>query len=755
MKRRLFPVVVSLLLVGLAAATALAAPPLRLVTAREGPIAAMLQAKGLIPPGADQDQIDAIVQAYLNRVRSKSNDWVNPKAAAKLAARETAASEHGNLLYGKKLGKLVGVAPAVNVTYGDPAETGKILVMLVEFTDPAHNLLPEPDRTVNNTDYWVPDFSVAHYQKMLFDRTPGALTMANYYIQQSNGLYTVEGQVYGWYRVNNPEYVYGRDSESGIDNAIKNPAELIRDMLLQMEADGRIGEVPWSEYDGDGDGFIDHIMIVHAGAGQEGGGGAQGDDAIWSHSSFADWGNNGIPIPGTNLRIGPYTMMPEDGSIGVFCHEFAHDLGLPDEYDTIYSGESSPAFWTLMASGSWLGDDQALGTCPSSISIWGRYVLGWVNPAVVTLDDLRSGAQTFKLDHSNHLTDEAQAIRVSLPKKPFTISVNLPYSGLYEWWSGMGDQVERCLSRVFDLSMVSSAHLNFWTWYDIEQDWDYGYVEVSTDNGATWTSLPGAITTNDDPNGQNAGNGITGSSNGWILASFDLTPFAGREIMLRFRYWTDMAVQGKGWCIDDVTIPEIGFFDNVESGNQGWLKTGGPGEWTIFEGTSTKMVTHYYLMEWRDFTEFDRSLRTCYNYTGATWAERFSYNPGLLLWYRDTAYVENWVGVHPGHGFLLVVDSHDTILRTPNKGLPWRTRIQVMDAPFGVERTIENTLTRDDKSRTYQSLPPVPNFDDNKTYLSPAYPISGVLLPNYGVSFRVLGAAPDQSAALVSIHTKP
>src|SRR5690242_9135804 len=96
-------------------------------------------------------------------------------------------------------------------------------------------------------------------------------------------------------------------------------------------------------------------------------------------------------------------MMPEDGGVGVFAHEFGHDLGLPDEYDTIYSGRGdSVAFWSLMSGGSWVG--QPAQTQPSDISIWGRYSLGWLNPqdnlAVATLADLMNGPAQLRLEQA-------------------------------------------------------------------------------------------------------------------------------------------------------------------------------------------------------------------------------------------------------------------------------------------------------------------------------------------------------------------
>ena len=112
----------------------------------------------------------------------------------------------------------------------------------------------------------------------------------------------------------------------------------------------------FDQYDknGDGnknepDGVIDHLMVIHAGVGQEAGGGKLGNDAIWSHRSKVGQNhmqlkvqNAKVPYWGGKMAAFDYTIEPEDGAVGVFAHEFGHDLGLPDEYDTKYSGSGEP-----------------------------------------------------------------------------------------------------------------------------------------------------------------------------------------------------------------------------------------------------------------------------------------------------------------------------------------------------------------------------------------------------------------------------
>jgi len=148
------------------------------------------------------------------------------------------------------------------------------------------------------------------------------------------------------------------------------------------------------------------------------------------------------------------------------------------------------------------------------------------------------------------------------------------HSGRYAWWSNRGDDSDATLTRAFDLGSVELGTLQVWMWYDIERDWDYAYVEASADGGRTWDTLAGPSTTTRDPNGNNFGSAYTGNSGGWTEETFDLSPYAGREVLVRFEYVTDDAVNHAGWLIDDVRIPELGYRDDFESGAGGWRNDG-------------------------------------------------------------------------------------------------------------------------------------------------------------------------------------
>jgi immune inhibitor A len=158
-----------------------------------------------------------------------------------------------------------------------------------------------------------------------------------------------------------------------------------------------------------------------------------------------------------------------------------------------------------------------------------------------------------------------------------TVSKLLPtdiHSGKYAFWSNKGDESNMTLTREFDFTNVnSSIELSYWTWYIIEEDWDYLHVEASTD-GETWEILTTPSGTAEDPSGNSYGWGYTGSTGDWIQERVDLSQFAGQKVQIRFEYVTDAAVHEDGFLMDDIQIEAINYQEDFEAGDGGWEAEG-------------------------------------------------------------------------------------------------------------------------------------------------------------------------------------
>lgn len=166
-----------------------------------------------------------------------------------------------------------------------------------------------------------------------------------------------------------------------------------------------------------------------------------------------------------------------------------------------------------------------------------------------------------------------------------------PHSGQYFWWSNRGDTADLTLTREFDLSGVSQATLTYWTWYSLEKNWDYAYLSVSTDGGRTWQIVQTPSGTDYNPVNSNYGWGYTGNSGGgdrpqWIHESVDLSRYAGQKIKVQFNVINDLAVNLPGFAIDDVSVPQINYADDFESGGGGWQSGG-------FVRTNNFVPQHY------------------------------------------------------------------------------------------------------------------------------------------------------------------
>jgi hypothetical protein len=169
--------------------------------------------------------------------------------------------------------------------------------------------------------------------------------------------------------------------------------------------------------------------------------------------------------------------------------------------------------------------------------------------------DQYNPAQSFEVWQMQNLariTDSLESLAPAWIENGFTLATISAHSGTHSYFSGNAVGIDNRLSAELPLHVVSGDTLRFWTSHNIESGWDYGYVEISVDGGSAWASIPGSITTQNNPNGLNLGHGITGNSGGWMLAKFPLTPFVGQEVMYRFRYVTDGYVSSGGWYIDDI-----------------------------------------------------------------------------------------------------------------------------------------------------------------------------------------------------------
>ncbi|MFJ2962422.1 immune inhibitor A domain-containing protein [Streptomyces collinus] len=663
-------------------------------------------------------------------------------------------------------------------------KTDKIFTILVEFGDqvdsryggtpgPLHNAIPKPDRKKDNSTAWRADYDRDYFQDLYFGSGKGVDSVKTYYEKQSSGRYSADGEVSDWVKVPYNEARYGNNAcgDTNCSSVWNVVSDGLNAWVSQQKAAGRTDAQikadvarfdEWDRYDFDGDGdfnesdgYIDHFQIVHAGEDESAGGGAQGTDAIWAHRWYAfgtDAGatgpeNNklgGAKIGDTGIWVGDYTVQPENGGLGVYAHEYGHDLGLPDHYDTA-GGENSTGFWTLMSSGSWLGTGKnEIGDLPGDMTAWDKLQLGWLN-----FDKAKAGVNSWhKLGVAEYNTKHKQALVVDLPKKAVTTEVVAPAEGKTQWWSGSGDNLKNTLTRVVDLTGKSKAQLTLDGWYDIEANYDFLYTEVSTDGGANWTAVDGTV--DGQPIQRDASDKpvLTGTVDGYKKLAFPLDAYAGKKIDLRFRYQTDGGVAQKGFAADAITVTADGapvFSDNAESADAAWKATG----FSRIGASFTKDYAQYYIAENRQYVSYDKTLKTGpYNF-GFTarpdWVEHYAYQNGLLIWKWDTSQVDNNTSQHKGTGLVLPIDSHPDQLKWAD-GTLMRNRIQAYDSPFSLYRTDGMTLHKADVAKYIPGSKGVSVFNDRKnTYYDESNPTAGVKITDTNTKIKILKEAKDGS----------
>ena len=548
------------------------------------------------------------------------------------------------------------------------------------------------------------------------------------------------------------------------------------------------------DFDGDGDfnepdGYIDHFQIVHAGGDEADGDPVYGSDAIWSHKSYAsiepegtgpangpqfggvNIGEGGLSDPnGTKVQIpnnptgvwvGNYTIQPENGGLSVFSHEFGHDLGLPDLYDT--SGNTGGAsntveHWSLMSQSRGTAKaDQGIGDQPMSFGAWEKLQLGWLNYKKVDLGQ----TTTAKIQPNSSSSTGTKAVVAMLPDKKVPLDLGDPCDvcGSKYYYSDQGNDLDNTMTRTVAGGGDFAAKVR----YDTEEGWDYVFLQASSDGGQNWNNvLTSESYTGEDQGGHNPdGTGLSGSTGGeWV----DLTAtIPDGTNALRWRYLTDPAVALSGFQVDNMTLGGTSIGD-AET-DDGWTFDG----FRTTTGHEIQSFLNAYIVDNRQFVGQDRLLAHIYNFRNvhslkmSNWVDFFHNEPGALISYWDTSYTDNNVGDHPGGGEILPVDAHDQLAHLGDQLL--RTKLQTLDSTFGLSRTDAQTVYLNGERVRLPSRKAVSLFDDTQTWwhardmhggadhpgtYKPSW--MGVNVPKTGTTIKVLKVNQD-GVMTVRVHT--
>lgn len=219
---------------------------------------------------------------------------------------------------------------------------------------------------------------------------------AQYFKDQSNGLYTPQFDVYGPVTLSKKQNYYGQNVGSGDNAADKYATDAVIEACIL--ANSQYDDLNFANYDWNNDGYVDFVYVIYAGKGEADGG---ADNTIWPHNwsiqsqiqyaayypndAFTVYSKADTKLDGKYLDN--YAMSQElkgwngtRAGIGVFCHEFGHVIGFPDFYDTNYStnynNKLTPNEWDIMDGGGYNGN----GHCPPNYSVWEKYFMGWIEP---------------------------------------------------------------------------------------------------------------------------------------------------------------------------------------------------------------------------------------------------------------------------------------------------------------------------------------------------------------------------------------
>ena len=299
-----------------------------------------------------------------------------------------------------------------------------------------------------------------------------------------------------------------------------------------------------------------------------------------------------------------------------------------------------------------------------------------------------------------------------LPDKKVTSELGAPCDtcGDKYFYSDAGND----LNNTMTTEVADGGELTAQVRYEIEDGWDYAFLEASDDNGATWTG----VDTSENYDGEDASGldpedvGISGNTGDeWVELTADVP--AGTNA-LRWRYVTDSAFVLPGFQVDNIVLDgtEIG---TAETDDEGWELDG----FRTTTGSDVNTFLNAYLVENRQYVGGDKTLTNLYNFAGEedrpNWVDFFKNSPGALINYWDSSQTDNNVGDHPGEGLILPVDAHPTYDVGPSGDL-LRPRIATRDSTFSLTKTKPARLHEGGVAYTLPSMPGVSLFDDTQDW---------------------------------------